>query len=93
MLAFSTAPAYATEWYVISMATTQCSAMSSGVKQLRSPSAVREFLESMNIYPIIQVYRDASGAITMVDIKYTPTLRKSGKYPLPTALKAILLHP
>jgi hypothetical protein len=25
--------------------------------------------------------------------EYTPTLRKSGKYPLPTALEAIQLHP
>jgi hypothetical protein len=27
---------------------------------------------------------------TVID---TPTLRKSGKYPLPTAFEAILLHP
>jgi hypothetical protein len=28
-----------------------------------------------------------------VSLFYTPTLRNSGKHPLPTGLEAILLHP
>jgi hypothetical protein len=33
------------------------------------------------------------GSIARMILLYTPTLRKSGKPPLPTALEAILLHP